>query len=510
MYALVEPQRTRKGGLAFFWASQGAVNGESDGETTACDGAGERPSLRTEEAQCGCHRSQSGCDSFEAVESAFSPQTNCHDQFVAVHDIGTADLDAGILDVRWLPRVKTQVQGPEDESDEGATESKEWLRPLVQEAKFSVADHEEANMKSEVSDRCSSVIAGIGSDRALHVVEVHLENGYHSSFNGGFDPLPATLGSQGHPAQIFPVSHESRVPERDAQLLSSGRGASLPSCRCARLARIPLQSADAAKRVQGDVIGLGMDSLGEDGRLVAACCSDGQVSVVKDLECVHRSWKAHDAETWCVVFDPHSEGDILATGADDCMVRLWDLRSGTSAMSGCSQDEDESSFLLAENKRSHTMGVTAIAFSPYDSNLVLTGSYDEKIRVFDRRQLHYPVNSFSVSGGVWRLKWHRGGYLDKGLMLVATCHGGSELWRIGDAPADLKRLGVFSGHESMTYGICALSMKYLPQQSPALASAANCLRRRAVRHHFPSGIRSYLSGHIFVSCSFYDRLLAVW
>lgn len=82
------------------------------------------------------------------------------------------------------------------------------------------------------------------------------------------------------------------------------------------------------------------------------------------------------------------------------------------------------------------------------STLRLANSYDENVRVFDRRQLHRPLDSFKTSGGVWRLKWHwvpSGGDAKEPLLLVAACHGGCEVWQTSDS-------GQGERSESVEYG----------------------------------------------------------
>ncbi|PHJ24293.1 wd g-beta repeat-containing protein, partial [Cystoisospora suis] len=316
---------------------------------------------------------------------------------VAVEELGTFDVGAGLLDFRWLPAAHiTPARIGVDESS----------RPL----------------SATSSCRCSSVVAAVGSDRALHVLVVHPGS-------------PESTGEKGRQAN---------------------------KCQVTQAACVLLLPQELEKEC-GDVIGVAVDSFMDDGRLVAACCSNGYASIVKDLEFVDLSWKAHDIETWCIVFDPHSRGNVLATGADDCTVCLWDIRCGFgnkgSKCGGLAAEETGVSATCSfRNHRSHSMGVTAATFCCSDPHLILTGSYDENVRVFDRRQLHTAVDSFKVSGGVWRLKWSSfpSGNAEDRLLLVAACHGGCEVWKASPGGQGFKRLAHFSGHESMAYGIAAL------------------------------------------------------
>ncbi|KAL8497564.1 hypothetical protein ACS0TY_021048 [Phlomoides rotata] len=69
------------------------------------------------------------------------------------------------------------------------------------------------------------------------------------------------------------------------------------------------------------------------------------------------------------------------------------------------------------------MGICCIAKSPHDPNVLLTGSYDECLRIWDVRSTSTPVteSSISLGGGVWRIKHHPS---IPGLILTACMHNG--------------------------------------------------------------------------------------
>lgn len=50
---------------------------------------------------------------------------------------------------------------------------------------------------------------------------------------------------------------------------------------------------------------------------------------------------------------------------------------------------------------SHNAGVVSIL--PWSHDLVLTGSYDNSLRLFDFRNMRLPISSVDLSGGVWRI-----------------------------------------------------------------------------------------------------------
>lgn len=94
--------------------------------------------------------------------------------------------------------------------------------------------------------------------------------------------------------------------------------------------------------------------------------------------------------------------------------------------------------------------MTAIRSHPTNPNLLLTGSYDEYIRVFDTRMIprfnkfekgllykHHVVDN----GGIWRFKWHP---KNPERMLVACMYEG---FRILDF---VEETGEFSMHYLFT------------------------------------------------------------
>lgn len=96
-------------------------------------------------------------------------------------------------------------------------------------------------------------------------------------------------------------------------------------------------------------------------------------------------------EAWITAFDGHSP-NIIFSGADDSQLKGWDRRT-----------LPRSTFI---NRLQHSMGVCSIQFHPRLHHIVAVGSYDEHISFWDDRQMKFPLYSYHVGGGVWRLKWH--------------------------------------------------------------------------------------------------------
>ncbi|XP_020097508.1 diphthine methyltransferase [Ananas comosus] len=198
--------------------------------------------------------------------------------------------------------------------------------------------------------------------------------------------------------------------------------------------------------------------------------SDGSISVISLRESqlhVLQSWLAHEFELWATSFDIFHQ-HLLYAGSDDCHFSCWDLRQNPSS-------------LVFQNAKSHKMGVCCITQSPLDQNILLTGSYDEFLRVWDIRSTTKPVNEKSIhlGGGVWRIKHHP--YIS-GLVLAACMHGGFAVVKIGEG--DVSLLETYSKHESLAYGADWQKGGCLDNQSSKTLVAA--------------------------TCSFYDRLLRIW
>ncbi|KAM7275796.1 hypothetical protein ACFE04_017662 [Oxalis oulophora] len=198
--------------------------------------------------------------------------------------------------------------------------------------------------------------------------------------------------------------------------------------------------------------------------------SDGSLSInslaESKLETI-QEWKAHGFEVWASSFDTH-QPDLVYSGSDDCKFICWDLR-------------DSPSNLAFQNSKAHTMGVCCIVKNPNDPNTVLTGSYDEHLRVWDVRSISKPVSEKSIclGGGVWRIKYHP--YIP-GLVLTACMHNGFAIVKIGGEEAEV--VETYSKHDSLAYG-------------------ADWQKGRAL-------VEGERKSCLVATCSFYDQLLRIW
>jgi diphthamide biosynthesis protein 7 len=101
----------------------------------------------------------------------------------------------------------------------------------------------------------------------------------------------------------------------------------------------------------------------------------------------------HDLEPWTLAFSGNGSTNVLS-GGDDIVLQY----SYMNHLQGRT--------LLWQDSRIHQAGITAIL--PLASNLVITGSYDDHIRLISyptigsgRRQV---LAEQDLGGGVWRIK----------------------------------------------------------------------------------------------------------
>lgn len=207
-------------------------------------------------------------------------------------------------------------------------------------------------------------------------------------------------------------------------------------------------------RIDDASLCLSLDWNPSDSKEFCVTLSDGTVALSRENSLTR--WKAHDLEVWCACFDP--EGRLLLTGSDDSLMKMWDIRADFERPTATT--------------KCHDSGVCCIQRRPHHSFIVASGSYDEKIRMWDLRSLSKPLESLDAGGGVWRIAWSSLG----DSLAVAAMYGGARL-----LSADpLRVVKEYKEHASIVYGVAI---------GRDAASA---------------------DGLTVLTCSFYDHLLAIW
>ncbi|XP_017116298.1 diphthine methyltransferase [Drosophila elegans] len=145
-----------------------------------------------------------------------------------------------------------------------------------------------------------------------------------------------------------------------------------------------------------------------------------------------RSWSAHGFEAWTCAFDrwsPH----LLYSGGDDMLLMAHDLRTEQQVWTN----------------RAHMAGVTCLLSHPRHENHLLTGSYDEQLRLFDTRAMKRTLAELDLGGGIWRLKPHP---VHPNLILAACMYTNFSLVQLGADDPGLSLLGAYEEHKSICYG----------------------------------------------------------
>ena len=162
-----------------------------------------------------------------------------------------------------------------------------------------------------------------------------------------------------------------------------------------------------------------------------------------------QSRKQHELETWCVEVS-RMDSNLVLSGADDSLLRGWDLRTPNASP--------------AFSNRSHEAGVISLACNPNKDVQLLTGSYDEHVRLFDLRHMKAPLlRSNRLGDGAYQLSWHS---QKCGLFAVAAMRCGFPIFELKDGDegdegeaAAFNALGGYceaakeGSHGSLGYGI---------------------------------------------------------
>lgn len=303
-----------------------------------------------------------------------------------------------------------------------------------------------------------------------------------------------------------------------------GPGGALVSAASGEVVRLPPNLSDAQLRA--------CEARHADGPLSFECAGD-----VQDIA-------EHAAEAWIVVSSTEraaGASDDSQNGASRTRTGVYsggdDARLAYTPMvvhngdddGGAEEEEDDDADTAGpaawQTTRLHDAGVTFVLPVP-QKNVLLTGSYDDKLRVVappvpsspDRtKRRPRELAGLDLGGGVWRLyvldeqgeqreKGGRSESTDYALMLLACCmyagarivrvehsqsldedgDGGSAAGSLDEGEWSIKVLGSFTEHESMCYGGAVLKA---------------------------GGVDGGAGGEtraLLATCSFYDRRLCLW
>jgi diphthamide biosynthesis protein 7 len=204
----------------------------------------------------------------------------------------------------------------------------------------------------------------------------------------------------------------------------------------------------------------------------------------------------HHLEAWTLAFSATGVG--VYSGGDDSALKYTDLAENLQHSIKDTHIAEYGDMKRApwSDRKIHGAGVTAILplYSTEDGSTILTGSYDDHIRLINaptagRRTVLAELN---LGGGVWRLKLlnrplNSGpaeNHISDGILLLASCmYAGAKILSLKkdtNGEWQFEVLARFEEHKSMNYG--SDCQPFLNKQDQ----------------------------RTFITTSFYDRLLCLW
>ncbi|KAF7286858.1 hypothetical protein GWI33_003912 [Rhynchophorus ferrugineus] len=100
-----------------------------------------------------------------------------------------------------------------------------------------------------------------------------------------------------------------------------------------------------------------------------------------------------------------------------------------------------------KKNREHEAGVTSLHSNKSREHVIVSGSYDEYIRLWDIRNLKRSVSSVKMPGTLWRLKWDP--FIQK-YLLAACMYGGVHI--VSAANDNIQIVKSYYEHKNISYG----------------------------------------------------------
>ena len=127
---------------------------------------------------------------------------------------------------------------------------------------------------------------------------------------------------------------------------------------------------------------------------------------------------AHEYGIWSIYL---LDENIVTSGGEDAQIKLWDIR--------CKEGKFEHKNIYTNNK-SYESSINYINRLKCDlsNNILITGSYDEKIILFDIRNFPKEFKTIKTEHSVWDIK--QCSFNDTNLLLMASIYEGFNIWEI--------------------------------------------------------------------------------
>lgn len=189
-----------------------------------------------------------------------------------------------------------------------------------------------------------------------------------------------------------------------------------------------------------------------------------------------KSIKSHEYGLWsCLILDEN----LYMTGSEDSLLKLWDARENSSK--------------AVKTNKEHNASVNCIyKENTEDSgNVLITGSYDENVRLIDLRQFGQLVDRQKLDCSIWDINQTK--YNNHNLKLIACIYEG---FNIFDFKKKLDMHLDFKNVLSLKVG-----QNYIKEEESI-----------PLHNSIVYGVDSKKYGKdlYIVSCSFYDNLILFW
>ena len=130
---------------------------------------------------------------------------------------------------------------------------------------------------------------------------------------------------------------------------------------------------------------------------------------------------AHDYGIWSIHL---LDDNTFLSGGEDAQIKLWDFRCKNG------NDGNAENKNISSNNKSYQSSINFIDNLRCDlsNNILITGSYDEKIVLFDIRNFPKELKVIKTEHSVWDMKQSL--IDDKNLLLMSSIYEGFNIWEI--------------------------------------------------------------------------------
>ena len=277
------------------------------------------------------------------------------------------------------------------------------------------------------------------------------------SMNNNKDVYITSVASKGL-IQIFALNDKSELQLKCEQIIPSidndeDKDMSLPIC-------------------------LSLDWNNKNTNLCVTSLSDGSIAVLQfddDKSKILTRTKIHNDQVWTASFDKFNNS-LIYSGADDNLLSIYDYKSNKS---------------IYKNDNIHKMGICSIIDSFKNEYTLLTGSYDEYLRLFDKRKMNQTLDELKFKDGVWRIKWNQ---KKNDKILIATMRDHFNIVQFDETEQKLEKIYCYTKHED-NYKQMKDKEKEKEKEEDLDILAYGC---------------DWSPDNFIATCSFYDKQFHCW